>query len=241
MRQAGIGRQRWPRVRRATPRPGGAGMCGARRARSRRGSRERRCVRRALRRFGRVRLRVRCRELLRGRLVRRDHRLEGSGRRRPLGVRRWRDEHGADVGRRRIEFERILRNRLLFGGSRRGGGSVRERDGQELCRCGRRIRLRGRGCGCGGLRRFRVAHRLRRGALVRETRECVEDARAAPAAHVALRDAQIRRGHDQRQGALWTDGEHACEAREPRPSAAPPARHTQSPRSPHRATSKHAA
>lgn len=66
------------------------------------------------------------------------------------------------------------------------------------------------GVHAGGRRR----HALRRGGggggvpILRKSGERVEDVRAAPAANITLRHAQIRRGNDERQGALWADRKH---------------------------------
>ena len=82
--------------------------------------------------------------------------------------------------------------------------------------------MRRLGWGCrnrGGLRSGVDAGRRRRHALgrrcssggvpiLRKSGERVEDVRAAPAANITLRHAQIRRGNDERQGALWADRKH---------------------------------
>jgi hypothetical protein len=96
---------------------------------------------------------------------------------------------------------------------------VGERPG---CQWGARRRLRrlGLGCrNCGGLRsgvhaggrRWHALGRRCSGGgvpILRESGERVEDVRAAPAANITLRHAQIRRGNDKSQGALWADRKH---------------------------------
>ena len=136
-------------------------------------------------------------------LVGRDQRPERAGCGRPLRVRRRLYEHGVHIGGGRVEFERVVGDRLLALALALGCG----------CRVGVRARLGGArrcggGLGCGGLRYLgaRPGGRL---AFLGEARERVEDARAAPAAHVALGDAQVGGGHHQGQRALWTDCEHA--------------------------------
>ncbi len=89
---------------------------------------------------------------------------------------------------------------------RRGGGRFRR------LRCRRRVVVSGR-------RRLRCGGR----PLFREPRERVENVQTTPAANIALRNAQIRRGHDQGQGAFRADGEHsvACAAVPPSPKTDP--------------------
>jgi hypothetical protein len=96
---------------------------------------------------------------------------------------------------------------------------VGERPG---CLWGARRRLRRLGWGCrnrgrlrsgvhaGGRRRHALRRRCGGGGvpILRESGEGVEDVRAAPAANITLRHAQIRRGNDERQGALWADRKH---------------------------------
>src|SRR6185437_14480073 len=58
-------------------------------------------------------------------------------------------------------------------------------------------------------RGFRRGLRWRGGTLLRQPRQRVENVQASPAAHIALRDAQVRGGDDQRQGAFGAEREHS--------------------------------
>ncbi len=84
---------------------------------------------------------------------------------------------------------------------------------RRLRRLGWRCRNRGRlrsGVHASGRRRHAL-RRSRRGGCVpilRESGERVEDVRAASTANITLRHAQIRRGNNERQGALWADRKH---------------------------------
>ena len=146
-------------------------------------------------------------------LVRGHHGLESAGRRRPLRARRGLDEHRRRIRPRRIELERIVRDGVLIAHRRWGWwwrrvvfpGPSRHRRGR---RQGARGALFDR-----GLRRRTLRRAFRLLALFGEPRERVEHARAAPAAHVTLRNAQVLCRHQQSQGTLRTDRKHGLEPR----------------------------
>src|SRR5437762_12229927 len=150
-------------------------------------------------------------------LVRGHHGLESSGRRRPLGARRGLDEHRRRIRPRRIELERIVRDGVLI--AHRGWGWWRRRvvfPGLSRRRSDRRRGARG-ALFDRGLRRRTLRRAFRLLAFFGEPRERVEHARAAPAAHVTLRNAQLLARHQQSQGTLRTDRKHGLE---PRPAGA---------------------
>ncbi len=76
-----------------------------------------------------------------------------------------------------------------------------------------------------------------RAPVIREPDDGIEHIRAPPASDVALRYAQILRGHDQRERAFGADGEHCvmCFQKRRRPE-----RPTQSSRLPKGRISNHA-
>ena len=146
-------------------------------------------------------------------LVRGHHGLESSGRRRPLRARWGLDEHRRRIRPRRIELERIVRDGVLI--AHRRWGWWRRRvvfPGPSRHRRGRRQGARG-ALFDRGLRRRTLRRAFRLLALFGEPRERVEHARAAPAAHVTLRNAQVLCRHQQSQGTLRTDRKHGLEPR----------------------------
>ena len=57
-------------------------------------------------------------------------------------------------------------------------------------------------------RRRRNLNGSGRRAVLHESRQCIEDVGAASTADIALRGAQIGRGHDEGQCTLWADCKH---------------------------------
>jgi hypothetical protein len=125
---------------------------------------------------------------------------------RTVVVQHRRDEHLGNVGRCGVELERRIGNRVLVRGLELQAlaGII---EPQPLVRAGGRGRI-------ALIDRERLLDAAtcllceRRLLTIGQSRKCIEDARAASAAHEALGDAQIRGRDDELQTALRTNGEH---------------------------------